>query len=120
MKKKFLTLATLFVMTLGTGVLAEGADLPKYESFSREMYNNCIIVYPKNDRGGYIVAKGIASEALKNDRIKMEVLNTEEVKEETIASKNVIMIGNSENNSFILNIVALCGIFMTYDAQVIK
>ena len=119
MKKKFLTLATLFVMTLGTGVLAEGANLPKYESFSREMYNNCIIVYPKNDRGGYIVAKGIASEALKNDRIKMEVLNTEEVKEETIASKNVIMIGNSENNSFIKKIESELPAKVTSEAVVV-
>lgn len=104
MKKRILILATLFLMLLGSGVVVKGADLPKYESFSREIYKNCIIVYPKNDRGGYIIARGIASEALKNDGIKMEVYKDSEVKEDIIASKNVIMIGNSLNNPFIKKI----------------
>jgi alpha-amylase len=104
MKKKILTLATLFLITFGSRGIAKGAELPKYESFTRDIYNNCIIVYPKDDRGGYIVARGIASEALKNDKVKIEIYRNDEVKEEIIASKNVIMIGNSLNNNFIKKI----------------
>ena len=114
MKKRVLVMAATLLLTAGYSSqlapaeetkevkISIGKELPQYTPFLRESYyNNCIIVYGKDDRGGYITAKGIASEALKNSQITMEVFNDTEVTKDMLASKNVILIGNSLNNPFI-------------------
>lgn len=114
MKKRVLVMAATLLLTAGYGSqlsaagetkevkISVGKELPQYTPFLREnYYNNCIIVYGKDDRGGYITAKGIASESLKNSQITMEVFNDTEVTKEIMAAKNVILIGNSVNNPFI-------------------
>ena len=93
MKKRVLVMAATLLLTAGySSQLASaeetkevkisiGKELPQYTPFLRESYyNNCIIVYGKDDRGGYITAKGIASEALKNrtgsDSARLRYVNT--------------------------------------------
>lgn len=85
MKKRILILATLLMATVlfnSSYVLAEN-EKSQYQPFSREVYyNNCVIVYPKEDRGGYIIASGIASEAMKNSKISIQILKDSEAGKE--------------------------------------
>ena len=77
------------------------AQLPAYSPFGKELYSNLVIIYPENDRGGQIVSGQIRANILKEDKITVESIKTSDVTPEILASKNVIMIGNSKNNKFI-------------------
>ena len=87
------------------------------QPFSREVYyNNCVIVYPKEDRGGYIIASGIASEAMKSSKISIQILKDSEATKESLQSKNVILIGNISNNSFIKELESKLPVKLTADS----
>lgn len=117
----FLTLTALFQPSYAlaeekTAVITQN-ERSQYQPFSREVYyNNCVIVYPKEDRGGYIIASGIASEAMKNSKISIQILKDSEATKESLQSKNVILIGNISNNSFIKELESKLPVKLTADS----
>ncbi len=115
----FLSLISLFHSNC---ILAaeKAALLSEYQPFSREAYyNNCVIIYPKDDRAGYIIASGIASEALKNSKITMQILKDSEVTKEILHSKNLILIGNSSNSQFIKELEGRLPAKLTADSLIV-